>query len=80
MPKIIVIRGSWGIFDLSRVSFAAIMYTRDMGVVRGSGYANDSLLGKTFEIDSENPLHRKKYSDRGGASLIKIDREIFKIF
>jgi hypothetical protein len=27
----------------------------------GSGYANFPLLGKTFEIVRENPLHRKKY-------------------
>jgi hypothetical protein len=32
-----------------------------MGVARGSGNANDPLplLGKIFEIDQENPLHRK---------------------
>jgi hypothetical protein len=27
--------------------------------VGGLGYVNDPLLGKIFEIDRENPLHKK---------------------
>jgi hypothetical protein len=42
-----------------------------MGVARGSGYANDSLLGKTFEIDRENQLHRKKFESQNPGFLRK---------